>query len=177
MSLDEWPLDAKLHLATLDQEVLLPEDSTFTADTDMTAGTLDGTLDVPRFTSKLKILVNLDVRLDVTPAGRTTGTASLDNNGQLAVNGLARTNIGIRSAGFGWLQLPFGCATDGPVDFPVNFAGPVSSLGNGNLTFTGETTFPKITSCWPFNGLFTTLMSGPGQQYSFNVSPPEPTTC
>jgi len=176
VSLDEWPLDAKLHLATLDQEVLLPEDSTFTADTDMTAGTLDGTLDVPRFTSKLKILVNLDVRLDVTPAGRTTGTASLDNNGQLAVNGLARTNIGIRSAGFGWLQLPFGCATDGPVDFPVNFAGPVSSLGNGNLTFTGETTFPKITSCWPFNGLFTTLMSGPGQQYSFNVSPPEPTT-
>jgi hypothetical protein len=33
-----------------------------------------------------------------------------------------------------------------------------------------------MKSCGMFNSLFTTLMSGPGQQYSFNVSPPPPTT-
>lgn len=176
VSLDEWPLDARIDLATLGQPVQLPEASTFTADTDMTAGTLDGTLSVPNFATKLKILVNLDVNLSVVPVGRTTGSASLDNNGQLSVNGLAKTDITVRSAGFGWLQIPFGCRTSSPVEFPVNFNGPISSLGNGGLSFEGETTFPRLTDCGLFNGLFTTLMSGPGQQYSFNIAPPAPTS-
>ena len=58
----------------------------------------------------------------------------------------------------------------------MNFNGPISSLGNGGLSFEGETTFPRLTDCGLFNGLFTTLMSGPGQQYSFNIAPPAPTS-
>jgi len=176
VTLDEWPLDASLELATLGQTVQLPEDATFTADTDMTAGTLDGNLDVPDFAAKLNILLPVDVNLSVVPTAATTGTASLDNNGQLSVHGDAFADITVKSAGFGWLQIPFGCKTETPVAFPVNFDGPVSALGSGDLTFTGTTTFPPMSGCGMFNSLFTTLMSGPGQQYSFNVSPPAPTT-
>ncbi|MDF1781249.1 MAG: alpha/beta fold hydrolase [Alcanivoracaceae bacterium] len=174
VSLDEWPLDATIKLKTLGQDVVLPEGSAFTADTDMTAGTLDGTLAVPEFLAKLNILLPLDVKLSVVPVGRTTGSASLDNNGQLSVHGDALADITIKSAGFGWLQIPFGCKTETAVEFPVNFDGPISSLGNGNFTFGGETTFPSMKSCGLFNGMFTLLMSGPGQKYSFNIAPPAP---
>jgi len=33
-----------------------------------------------------------------------------------------------------------------------------------------------MRNCGLFNGLFTVLMSGPGQTYSFNVAPPAPKT-
>jgi hypothetical protein len=176
VSLDDWPLQATIQLDTLDQEVALPSTASFSADTDMTAGTLDGTLNVPEFLTKLNIVLPLDVKLSVVPAGRTTGSANLDNNGQLSVHGQANADITIKSAGFGWLQIPFGCSTESSVAFPIDFDGPISSLGNGNFSFGGETTFPSMKNCGLFNGMFTLLMSGPGQEYSFTVSPPEPTS-
>lgn len=176
VSLDEWPLQASIQLNTLNQEVVLPNESSFSADTDMTAGTLDGTLDVPEFLTKLNIVLPLDVKLSVVPVGRTTGTANLDNNGQLSVHGQANADVTVQSAGFGWLQIPFGCRTESSVAFPIDFNGPISSLGNGNFSFGGETTFPSMKSCGMFNGMFTLLMSGPGQEYSFSVSPPKPTS-
>jgi len=175
VSLDEWPLDASIQLNTLNQTVQLPANSSFSAETDMTDQVLTGDLSVPGFTTKLKIIgINLDIRLQVDPVGVTNGTVSLDNEGQLNINGLSRADITVRSAGFSFFQIPFGCKTSSPVNFPINFNGPVSSLGNGNLTFSGTTTFPSLSGCGLFNSLFTTLMSGPGQQYSFNVRPPAP---
>ncbi|MCK5875723.1 MAG: Triacylglycerol lipase [Alcanivoracaceae bacterium] len=177
VSLDEWPLDARIELNTLAQTVQLPSTATFSADTDITDQSLTGSLSVPGFTSSLKIIgIPLDIRLQVDAVGPTTGTVSLDNEGQLSINGLSRADITVRSAGFSFLQIPFGCKTSSPVDFPINFSGPVSSLGNGNLTFSGTTSFPALSGCGLFNSLFTTLMSGPGQQYMFNVSPPAPTS-
>ena len=176
VTLDQWTLDASLALATLEQTVELPPTSTFSADTDMTAGTLNGNLDVPDFSTKLNIVLPLDVKLSVVPSAPTTGTASLDNTGQLGVHGTAFADITVKSAGFGLLQIPFGCKTETPVAFPVDFDGPVSALGSGALTFAGSTTFPRMQGCGLFNSLFTSLMSGPGQQYSFNVAPPPPTT-
>ena len=175
VSLDQWPLDASIALNTLAQTVELPESSTFSAETDITNQSLSGSLAVPGFTSKLKIIgIPLDIRLQVDPAGPATGSVALDNEGQLSISGLARADITVRSAGISFLQIPFGCKTSSPVSFPINFAGPVSSLGDGSLTFTGTTSFPALSGCGLFNSLFTTLMSGPGQQYSFNVRPPAP---
>ncbi|MDP2227847.1 MAG: lipase family protein [Moraxellaceae bacterium] len=176
VSLKSWPLDASMGLKTLGQTVQLPASSTFTADSDMTAKTLNGSLSIPTFTTGLKIVgLPADVKLKVTPAAPTTGTASLDNQGILQVRGNASVNIEVVSAGVSILQIPFGCRVSSPVQLPVNFDGPVSSLGNGNLTFTGTTTFPQMTGCGLFNGLFSTLMSGPGQTYKFTVAPPAPT--
>lgn len=176
VSLKEWELAGSIGLQTLAQSVTLPAGSTFTADTDMTAQTLDGSLAIPTFTSTLKIAgLPVDVKLKVVPVGPTTGTASLDEQGILRVNGQANVDIYVVSAGESILQLPFGCKTETPVALPISFTGPVSSLGNGNLAFSGTTTFPPMKECGLFNGLFTTLMSGPGQTYSFSVKPPAPT--
>ncbi len=177
VSLKSWPLSGSIGLKTLKQSVALPASSTLTADTDMTAKTLNGTLAIPDFTTNLKIAgLPADVKLAVTPVGATTGTATLDNNGLLHVHGKSLVTIKVVSAGESVLQIPFGCQTATPVSLGIDFDGPVSSLGNGNLTFAGITTFPSMTGCGVFSSLFTTLMSGPGQTYSFTVKPPAPTT-
>ncbi len=177
VSLKSWPLSGTMGLKTLKQSVTLPAASTFTADTDMTANTLKGGMSIPGFTTTLKIAgLPADVKLEVTPSEPVSGTASLDNDGQLHVHGLARVNIKVVSAGVSVLQIPFGCQTKTPVDLPIHFDGPLSSLGNGKLSFAGITTFPPMKDCGLFNDLFSTLMSGPGQTYAFTVTPPAPTT-
>ena len=176
VSLKGWPLSGSIGLKTLKQSVALPSGSTFTADTDMTANTLSGSMTIPTFTTNLKIAgLPADVKLQVIPTAPTTGTASLDNSGQLHVHGNATVNIKVVSAGESVLQIPFGCQTSTPVNLPIHFDGPVSALGGGNLNFNGTTTFPPMKDCGVFNSLFTSLMSGSGQTYAFTVRPPAPT--
>ncbi|MBK8970035.1 MAG: Triacylglycerol lipase [Hahellaceae bacterium] len=174
VSMNEWPLDAAMTLKTLKQTVDLPDASNFSAETDMTVEALSGTLNVPDFTTKLNILLPLDVKLSVKPTQAASGDVQLDHDGVLHIDGNAYANITVKSAGISFLQIPFGCQTETSVAFPLVFEGPISSLGNGNLTFAGVTSFPRMKNCGLFNGLFTTLMSGPGQAYRFNVSPPAP---
>jgi len=177
VSLNEWPLDASVHLKTLNQSIAMPEESTFSADTNMTTNEITGSLSIPEFYSSIWLtIIPLKIKLAITPADPMVGDVSLDDEGMLHVHGHAYTNIKIQTAGISFIQIPFGCETESQVDFPIDFDGPISSLGDGNLTFTGTTTFPPMTGCGMFNSLFTTLMSGPGQTYSYNVSPPEPTT-
>lgn len=171
VSLKSWPLTANVGLKTLAQTVYLPAASSFTADTDITAKTLKGSLSVPDFKQSLKILgIGSQVGMRITPVGDTTGTATLDNNGILKVHGTAYADITITSLS----GVPFGdCKTQTPVKFPLDFEGPVSSLGNGGLTFTGSTSFPLIKGCI-ISGILSAFMSGSGQTYSFTVAPPAP---
>lgn len=171
VKLDAWPLTASVGLKTLGQTVNLPTASSFTATTDITAKTLNGSLHVPDFKQSLKILgIGSQIGMQVTPAGATTGSASLDNSGILHVHGTAYADITITSVS----GIPVGsCKTVSPVAFPLNFDGPLSSLGNGGLNFSGTTTFPQVKGCF-ISGILTALMSGSGQTYSFTVQPPAP---
>lgn len=171
VSLKNWLLNATVGLKTLNQTIALPSTSTFTADADMTAQRLNGALNVPEFKQWIRILgIPVQVGLSITPVGLTTGTIALDNSGQLKVRGTTHADIKITSV----LGIPWGeCKTVTPVAFPLNFDGPVSSLGNGKLNFAGTTSFPQIKGCI-ISGLLSTLMSGPGQTYSFTVNPPAP---
>lgn len=173
VALDKWPLTATVGLKTLGQTVYLPSTSTFSATTDITAKTLNGTLNVPDFKQSLKIIgIGSQIGMKVTPAGATTGTASLDNAGKLHVHGTAYADITITSVS----GIPVGeCKTVTPVAFPLNFDGPVSSLGNGGLNFSGTTTFPQVKGCF-ISAILSALMSGSGQTYSFTVAPPAPTS-
>lgn len=173
VALDKWPLTATVGLKTLGQTVYLPAASTFTAATDITAQTLNGTLSVPDFKQSLKIIgIGSQVGMKITPKGATTGTASLDNDGHLHVHGTAYADITITSVS----GIPVGeCKTVTPVAFPLDFDGPVSSLGNGGLTFSGTTSFPQIKGCI-VSAILSVLVSGSGQTYSFTVSPPAPTS-
>ena len=171
VSLKEWGLNATVGLKTLKQTVTLPATSTFTADADITAGRLNGALSVPDFKQTLSIIgIPANVGLRITPVGSATGTVSLDNSGILRIKGTAYADITVTSV----LGLPFGeCKTVTPVAFPIDFQGPVSSMGNGKLVFTGTTTFPQIKGC-AISAILSTMMSGSGQTYSFTVSPPAP---
>lgn len=171
VSLKSWPLTANVGLKTLGQTVNLPATSTFSAETDITAQRLTGNLSVPDFKQSIKILgIGAQVGMRITPVGDATGTVTLDNAGQLHVRGMAKADITITSL----IGLPIGsCKTVTPVEFPINFDGPVSALGNGGLTFKGTTTFPQIKGCI-ISGTLSALISGPGQTYSFTVVPPAP---
>ncbi len=171
VGLDKWPLTASVGLKTLGQTVNLPTTSTFTAEADVTQPRLSGTLNVPAFKQTISIIgLPISVGLQITPVGNATGTVNLDTEGQLKIRGNAQANITITSV----LGIPFGeCKTEKPVDFPLVFDGPVSSLGNGGLTFQGTTTFPTIKGCM-ISAILSAMMSGSGQTYSFTVAPPAP---
>jgi len=172
VSLKSWPLKATVNLKTLAQTVTLPATSSFSAETDLTAQRLNGSLSIPDFKQSLKIIgIGAQVGLKITPVGQATGTVTLDNSGQLHVHGKAYADITVSSV---W-GVPFGeCKTVTPVEFPIDFDGPVSSLGNGNLTFVGTTSFPMIKGCI-ISGILSVMMSGKGQTFSFTVAPPAPT--
>lgn len=171
VSLKDWTLNASIDLKTLKQTVLLPKDSTFTADSNMTINRLNGTMNVPNFKQTLKIVgLPVTVGLSVKPNGLTSGSVTLDNEGKLKIQGTAYADITVSSL----YGLPIGeCKTTSPVAFPLNFEGPISSLGNGNLTFSGTTTFPQLKGC-SISAVLSTLMSGSGQKFTFNVTPPAP---
>jgi len=171
VSLTKWPLAATIGLKTLAQTISLPAASSLTADSNITKKTLNGSLSIPAFKSTISLIgLKISVGLTVTPVGNVTGSSSLDNDGLLHIKANAQTDITITSL----LGIPFGqCKTVTPVNFPINFDGPLSSLGNGNLTFTGTTTFPQIKGC-VISAILSALMSGSGQTYSFNVAPPAP---
>ena len=172
VTLDKWPLTASVNLKTLAQTVTLPAASSFTADADITDKTLKGQLAVPDFETTITLFgIPAKVGLRITPAGDTTGTAELDTEGQLSINGTAKAFISVTSL----LGINLGeCKTTAPVEFPLNFKGPVSALGSGGLKFSGTTTFPTLSGCF-FSAVLSTLMSGSGQGYSFQVAPPAPT--
>jgi hypothetical protein len=171
VSLTKWPLAATIGLKTLAQTISLPAATSLTADSNITKKTLNGSLSIPAFKSTISLIgLKISVGLTVTPVGNVTGSSSLDNDGLLHIKANAQTDITITSL----LGIPFGqCKTVTPVNFPINFDGPLSSLGNGNLTFTGTTTFPQIKGC-VISAILSALMSGSGQTYSFNVAPPAP---
>ncbi|RZK99867.1 MAG: hypothetical protein EOP36_17865 [Rubrivivax sp.] len=127
---------------------------------------------IPEFKSSVKIIgIGSAIGLRITPVGDATGTAVLDTKGQLHVHGLAKADITVTSVS----GINFGeCKTVTPVEFPINFDGPISSLGNGKLTFTGTTTFPQLKGC-SISAILSAVMSGAGQTYSFTVAPPAPT--
>lgn len=176
VSLKNWNLNGTVTVKNLGSTLTLPSGSTFTGDTDLTSPRLTGSLNIPSFAAKVNILglVPATVNLTITPTSPATGTASLDNNGQLHVHGHAYANISITGLKALGITIPSGCTTTAPVDFPLDFDGPVSSLGSGNLVFSGTTTFPSLGGCGSNAGLLNAFFAGSGQKFTFIVSAPDP---
>ncbi len=175
VSLNGWTLGGSVTIKNLGQTVPLPAGGTMTATTNLTSQTLGGNLAIPPFAASIAVLgIPTTVDLSIQQASPIAGTVSLDNGGQLHIHGTASANITLTSAGEGSLQIGFGCQTSAPVQFPLNFDGPVSALGSGALSFSGTTTIPQLTGCSIWSGLFSALMSGPGQTFTFTVKPPAP---
>ena len=137
------------------------------------------TISAPTFSTTLDAfgLIPLGTSLGIQQDGPTVGSASLDASGDLHINATADATIELPSVSFLGVNLVSPtCQTATPVSFPLTYNGPVSSLGDGQLTFSGSTTFPDLTGCGALTGILNLLFAGPGQTYSFTVSPPAPTS-
>ncbi len=176
ISMKNWKLGGKVHLKTLDQDVTLPSNATFTTDANVTAGQLNNSaLNIPTFNQNLTLVgIPITVKLSITQSGPLTGTVAVSNGGQLSINGQVKVNIALESVGSGPFQIPSGCSTTSPSTLPLSYSGPVSDLGAGKIGFSGTTTFASLSGCGLQGPLLSSLMSGSGQTYSFTVSPPDP---
>lgn len=175
VGLDGWKLGGSMFIkGGINSTVNLPSTSTFTADANMSAQTLNGSLSVPTFTRTIRIL-GFPVEAKITLANTTaTGTVRVDDAGRLHIAGNATATITINSAGEFGIHIPIGCRTSSPVNFGLNYSGPVSSLGNGALRFTGTTTFPSLTGCGLYGPALSLLFSGGGNTFDFTVRPQAP---
>jgi hypothetical protein len=92
------------------------------------------------------------------------------------MKGTAHTNITVLGMGLTRrTKIPINLHTEEPVEIQVQFTGPITALGGGEMTFSGTASLPPMTGGM-FEALFTTLMSGPdAMHYSFSMAPPEPT--
>ncbi len=163
VSLNDWTLGGSLTLKSLGQTVNLPAGSTMTAATDLTNQKLQGNLVIPPFSATVWVFFPFTFDLMIQQSNPIVGTVSLDNSGQLHIHGTTSANITL--AGYGTK-----CTTANPVQFPLNFDGPVSALGSGALTFPGTTTIPPLTGAGC--SLFSSLIAGAGQTFTFSVTPP-----
>ncbi len=171
VSLKNWKLDAVMGLAKLKQDVILPAGSSLMVDANMTKNLMSGSMSIPDFQQKLKVLgLPATTAISVRPTSDISGMVSLDGKGQMKIRGTGYADIVVTSVA----GIPVGeCKTVEPVAFPLNFDGPVSALGSGNLTFTGTTSFPKLKGCI-ISAIMSSLMSGDGQTFTFNVTAPAP---
>ncbi len=179
VSLNDWPLKASLSLKKLGSTLALPATSTFSGATDLTSQQLQhGTIAVPAFSTSITALgiLPLGLKVALVQQGAATGTASLDASGNLHINGSVKETVELPSISFLGIDLvSSSCHTETPVTFPLTFNGPVSSLGDGQLTFSGSATFPSLTGCGLLTGILNLLFPGAGNNYTFTVSPPAPT--
>jgi Secretory lipase len=179
VSLNAWPLKASVSLKKLGSTLTLPSTSTFSGATDLTSQQLqNGTISVPAFSSSITALgiLPLGLKVQLVQQGPATGSASLDTSGNLHIHGSVAETIDLPTISiFGINLVSATCQTSTPVTFPLDFDGPVSSLGDGQLSFSGSTTLPSLKSCGWLTGILNALFAGPGNSYTFTVSPPAPT--
>jgi hypothetical protein len=174
--MDEWPLDGQMHMKTLNQDIILPEASTFSATTNMSQNTISGSLSIPTFTPTICVILPIKTKLRVEDAKPMTGEVTLSSDGTVHMNGTAYSNISVLGIGLTrFTKIPVNLQTEEPVEIPVSFTGPISAMGSGGMSFSGTTSLPPMTGGL-FEALFSALMSGPdAMDYTFAIAPPPPT--
>ena len=153
VSLNKWTLSGSLTLKALGDTLALPPGATFSGATDLTSDQLqNGTTTVPSYAATLSVFgIPLSSMDGLVQDGPATGTASLDIAGNLHINATAQETLQLQSLGLFGINIPLGaCQTGTPVSFALSFNGPVSSLGDGQLSFTGSTTLPPLANCGPW---------------------------
>ena len=169
-TLDKWRLAGAMRMRTLGQNVVIPATSTFSGLADINAKNINGSINIPKFVAPIKLVGSpMSTALTIEPASGVTGLIELDRAGMLHEHSQVQVNIKVTSL----VGTPIGvCRTSGPVTMKLDFDGPIANLGT-QLSFSGSSTFPPMTGCI-MSSVLTTLMSGPGQKFTFTLSPPPP---
>jgi hypothetical protein len=169
-AMKNWRLGGAMRIRTLGQNVVIPNTSTFSGLGDINAKVVNGTTHIPKFVTPIKLAgAPMATALTIESASPVSGLLELDRQGILHEHSEMKINIKVTSL----VGMPIGvCRTSAPVTLKLDYDGPIANLGT-QLPFSGTTTIPPMTGCI-MSGVLTTLMSGPGQTYTFTLSPPPP---
>lgn len=207
---NNWVVSGYLTPKLLNEPVTLPPGSTFNGSAEIEViapgvlhGTLAGTVAVPPFTAKLKLLglVPTEVGLTFTQVGTPEGTLNSVPHSNctgpeskygpgsqecVILNVPTQANLGITfldaSLGVGsLLEVGVGattkCETAEPVTFPLSSYVTLLELITTGPQFAGTVTLPPI-KCEGLEGIalgpvLTAVMSGPENAYSLAIGPPK----
>ena len=191
-----WVVSGSLTPRKLNTPVTLPEGSTFNGSADVAleirsresqvaSGTVTGNVLVPPFTATLPLLglVPTTVGVTFTQVGTAEGTIAsapeadcAGSRGCVTLSIPTEAELGVTEVGLLGISAPTHCETSEPVTFPLSAHVTLVELLTKGPRFTGTVAIPPMT-CGGLSGLavgpvLTTLMSGPDNPYTFNISPP-----
>jgi hypothetical protein len=196
LNLEHWVVAGSLTPKKLNQQVTLPEGSTFNGVAELKwenpatfeplTGTIKGTVSVPTFETTITILgVPTNVQVTFKQVGAGEGTlvnvprsiCSETTYVCIAMHIPAEVNVGITAVGaFGVNLLPTHCQTSVPIKLPLSTDLDLNELIVVGPRFTGETSIPPIACQGPeallLAPVLTELMSGPENPYALSITRP-----
>jgi outer membrane protein assembly factor BamB len=180
-----WKFSGSLTDKKQGQPITIPEGSTFNASGELNgetgAGSVQGNLSVPPFTTTLKLFGPLSVGLGttLTPVGPLEATIARSTtvSGDETLSASAKLNIAISSLSIFGLTIPLNCATTEPVALNLSDTLTREELVSKGWTFSGTATLPNVRCEGGFLGslfghVLTRLLSGPENAYSLSIKAP-----
>lgn len=178
VNLNQWHLSGTARLDRLSSTLTLPTSSRFTGSANLTKQTLSAPLGgvvIPDFNGTISLAgLNVGVRVSIRQLSPLTGTARLDDDGTLRLQGNLGIEVKIRSLNLFGIQLGANCRTRYPVNVPYRFDGNVASIGNGGLISSTTTNFSEFVDCGLYGPLLSTLASAPNNRFTLVLNPPPP---
>jgi hypothetical protein len=166
---EDYRVGGTLTLKKLQQDIHLPEGSTFNGSANLTTGQLTGDVFVPEFTSTVRVLgVPTRVTTQLEQAQPVQGTIAFTPSG-ISIRSTTSAILRIRRLRLGLLSVPTTCRTAEPIVLTLNYDGPLEFP----LTFEGSTTIPRLTGCGLLGPTLGALLSGPGNEYVITLAEPE----
>jgi hypothetical protein len=185
LAFNGWTLAGSLTDKKLGQPITLPTGSTFNGsgelNTETGAGSVTGKLEVPAFTTTLRLFGLLPVTfgMSVSEAGLLQGTIakSVGTAGDELLTIPLGLNLGINSVQVLGLTISTRCETSEPVALALSDTLTHEELAAKGWSFSGSSTLPRFKCeggflSRPFGAILSALLSGPENSYALAVTAP-----
>jgi hypothetical protein len=180
-----WVLSGSLTDKKLGQAITLPAGATFNGSGEVNAetgaGSVNGNLSIPSFTTTLSLFGVLHVGLGITltqvaPLEGTLGRSETVPGDELLTLP-ARLKLGVTSVSLLGLTIPTRCATAEPLSLSLADTLTREELLTKGWSFAGTTALPSFTCEGGFLGflfgqVLSGLLSGPENSYSLGIKAP-----
>jgi hypothetical protein len=166
---DNYTVAGSLTVKKLSQSIALPPGSTFNGQANLTTQQLSGDVSIPEFTSTIRVLgIPTRVTTKLEQVQGVRGTVTVDPNFNVHIRSTTTALLRIKRLRLGLLSVPTTCRTADPIQLTLDYDGPLAFP----LAFDGTTTIPRLTGCGLLGPTLGTLLSGPGNAYHVELSPP-----
>lgn len=175
VKLDNWLLSGSVKLKTLNQTLALPDAARFNGTTNLTTQKLNGQAAIPPFNTIIDILgIKVRTKITMVPTGPVEGDVSLDDDGNLHLDGNAPMILRIESLQAVGITFGTNCRTERSLQISIKYDGPVSALGTGKLTSSTSGTIPPLVDCGVYGPVLSSLVAATGNTFTLTEAPPAP---